>query len=321
MDRRNFLKGMAGAGALIATADLPAFASPEETAPVEDIFTRRGKYERLSLSYATVEIGLAQPFSVLHISDTHLTAAYPDETETDLKWNKRRTTTFGGHQEEALRDTLAWAKDHVEYIVHTGDIIDWQSRANFDLVRKHFGADLIGAVGNHEYKVSDRKYEKSEAYKDPTRKLLQKNMPFPILIASQIVHEVNFITLDNVFGTVVPEQVKRFKKEAKKGFPIVLCTHVPLFTDKIYREHRRFWSKKGGPLTNGAVPTVTGDYLSQKEDPVTAEFIAYLKEEPLLKCILTGHMHISTEDQFSPTCREYAVAGNFLWHGREVLFV
>ena len=27
------------------------------------------------------------------------------------------------------------------------------------------------------------------------------------------------------------------------------------------------------------------------------------------------------EDQFSPTCRDYVVAGNFLFHGREVLFV
>ena len=101
----------------------------------------------------------------------------------------------------------------------------------------------------------------------------------------------------------------------------MLCTHVPIFTDKIYREHCRFWDKKGGLLKSGSVPAIAGDYLAQKEDPVTAEFIASLKEEPLLKCILTGHMHITTEDQFSPTCREYAVGGNFLLAGREVLFI
>ena len=26
---------------------------------------------------------------------------------------------FGGRQEEALRDSLAWAKEHVDYVVHT----------------------------------------------------------------------------------------------------------------------------------------------------------------------------------------------------------
>ena len=29
----------------------------------------------------------------------------------------------------------------------------------------------------------------------------------------------------------------------------------------------------------------------------------------------------STEEQFSPTCRQYVVAGGFLFHGREVIFV
>ena len=65
----------------------------------------------------------------------------------------------------------------------------------------------------------------------------------------------------------------------------------------------------------------TGDYLAQKEDKTTREFISYLKQEPLLKAILAGHLHITVEEQFSPTARQYVVAGNFLLHGREVLFV
>ena len=64
-----------------------------------------------------------------------------------------------------------------------------------------------------------------------------------------------------------------------------------------------------------------GDYKAQLEDPVTREFIAYLKTLPSLKCILAGHLHITVEDQFSPSCREYVVAGGFLFHGREVLFI
>ena len=66
---------------------------------------------------------------------------------------------------------------------------------------------------------------------------------------------------------------------------------------------------------------VTADYLAQKEDKTTREFISYLKQEPLLKAILAGHLHITVEEQFSPTARQYVVAGNFLLHGREVLFV
>ena len=142
-DRRAFIKRVAGAGILIATSQLPALAEDNPA-----VFPKRGKYERLSLSYATVNIGLENPFSVLHISDTHLTAAYEQETEKKQQLHSNRTTTFGGRQEEALRDSLAWAKQHVDYVVHTGDLIDWQSEANFDLVKKFFGEGVIGSVGN-----------------------------------------------------------------------------------------------------------------------------------------------------------------------------
>lgn len=339
IDRRDFLKRMAGAGALIATAQLPALAAewdgdsaaPQDGNPDDgtsqdrpEVFPKRGRYERLCLNYAVVEIGLEKPFSVLHISDSHLTAAYPQENEKKQKLHTKRTQTFGGRQEEALRDAIAWAKQHVDYIVHTGDLIDWQSEANFDLVRKYFGPAFIGSLGNHEYSTdmgySEPKAEPTEAYKDRTRALIQSVYPFDTSLHSQVVNGVNFVTLDDVYGYVTKEQVKRFRKEVRKGLPIVLCMHVPFYTDLLWRTHHRFWSEKG-PLTGGALPEPGGDYKRQLEDPVTRDFIAYLKKQPLLKCILAGHEHIAVEDQFSPTCREYVVAGGFLFHGREVLFV
>ena len=164
------------------------------------------------------------------------------------------------------------------------------------------------------------KEERTEAYKDNTRAKLQSVYPFDVVFQSQVVNGVNFITLDDVYGYVTEEQVRLFREEVRKGLPIVLCMHVPFFTDLIWRAQRRFWNDKGR-LTNGEVPPVSGDYKIQKEDPVTRDFIAYLKKEPLLRCILAGHEHINVEDQFSPTCREYLVAGSFLFTGREILFV
>lgn len=146
-DRRLFLKQLAGMGALIATSQLPLRADDKP-----QVFPQRGRKERLSLSYAVVNIGLAEPFSVLHLSDSHLTAIRPDESDK-LAVQERRTRTFGGRQEEALGDALAWAKEHVEYLVHTGDLIDWQSEAYFEKVRHYFGDTLLGCLGNHEYTV------------------------------------------------------------------------------------------------------------------------------------------------------------------------
>ena len=321
IDRRNFFKRITGAGAILAVSQLPAMAEDNPS-----VFPKRGQYERLALAFATIEIGLKKPFTVLHISDTHLTAAYPHENEIKQRLKESRTQCFGGRQEEALRDSLTWAKEHADYVVHTGDLIDWQSEANFDLVRKYFGKDICGCIGNHEFSIDmgiskNPKQENTETYKDYTRDLLQKVYPFDISFQSQVINGVNFITLDDVYGTVTPHQVALFKEEVKKNIPIVLCMHVPFTTDQIWRASQRFWENKFASDINVENYTPTGDYKAQKTDATTRDFIAYLKKEPLLKAILSGHLHVTVEEQFSPTARQYVVGSNFLFHGREVLFV
>ena len=319
MDRRSFLKRMAGMGALVATSQLPALAEDDPT-----LFPKRGRFERLALNYGTVNIGLEKPFSILHISDTHLTAVYPNEDEKKQQLHKIRTTTFGGRQEEALRDSLDWARQHVDYVVHTGDLIDWQSEANFDLVKKYFGEGVVGCLGNHEFSqhmwLSEPKETGTEQYKDLTRKKLQEVFPYDIELQSQVVSGVNFVTLDDVYGYVTERQVELFRKEVKKGLPIVLCMHVPFHTENIWRADIRFWHDEKSRFRNVA-PDPSGEYKRQQDDPVTSAFIAYLKTEPLLKAILAGHLHITIQDQFSPTATEYVVGGNFLFHGEEILFI
>jgi len=320
VDRRSFLKLSAG-GALVATAALPSVAAEEK----KDVFPGRGQFERLALGYAVVKAGATKPFSVLHISDTHLTAAFDDESGKKQTLRKIRMQTFGGHQEEALRDSLAWAKKNVDYVVHTGDLIDWQSRANLALVKKYFGPNMVGSMGNHEFSpdmwLSEPKCTNDEAFKEPSRKMLADAYPFDISFASQVVNGVNFVTLDDVYGTVTPEQVERFRAEVKKGLPIVLCMHVPFYTDEIRLCTEKFWIEGGGRFTNATLPPRTGDSLRQQTDPTTRDFIASLKREPLLKAILAGHLHITIQERFSPTAIQYVVGGNFLFHGEEILII
>ena len=320
MNRRDFIKSAFAGGALIATADLPSLAKDDPS-----LFPERGKYERLSLSCATVRIGAEKPFAVLHISDTHLCEAYDDEGEVTLKLREVRRRTFGGRQEEALVDSIAWARKNVDYILHTGDLIDFQSRANFDLVRKHFGDAMFGALGNHEFArhmwLAEEKEPKTEEWKDRTRAKLDEVFPFDVVLHSQVVNGVNFVTLDDVYGTVTERQVERFRAEVAKGLPIVLCMHVPFFTDDIWRATTQFWARSGSRFGDAAVPPRKGDYQRQSEDPVTRDFIEYLRKEPLLRAILAGHEHVTIQDRFSETADEYVVGANFLFAAREVLFI
>ena len=283
ISRRNFLTGVGG---LVAVSQLPSLADDPA------IFPQRGRYERLQLAYQHVSAGATAPFSILH------------------------------RQEEALRDSLAWAKDNVDYVLHTGDLIDWQSQANFDLVKKYYGGAMFGSMGNHEFYtyLPGEKVSGGEAFKERSWPLLKAAYPVDPRFHTQVVNGVNFICLDDVFGTVQPDQVEKFRAEAKKGLPIVLCMHVPFYTDKIWRCDTQYWNGCGKKFRNAAVPDPRGDYKVQKDDPTTRDFIAYLKGEQLLKAILAGHLHITVQDRFSPTAMQYVVGGNYGFVGQEVLF-
>ncbi len=113
VSRRDFLFGGAAFGGLVATSALPTFAADDPS-----LFPGRGRFERLSLGYGHIVAGAEKPFTLLHISDTHLTAAHPHESEKLRAFMQLRAKTFGGRQEEALRDSLSWAREHVDYVLH-----------------------------------------------------------------------------------------------------------------------------------------------------------------------------------------------------------
>ena len=96
VSRRRFLTGGFAAGGILAASRLPLHA--------------RGNHEQLSLAYSRIDAGATKPFSVLHISDTHLTFADSNEEKTIQEYRIRRTELFGGRQYEALKDSIRWAK-------------------------------------------------------------------------------------------------------------------------------------------------------------------------------------------------------------------
>ena len=323
--RRDILASSIGMSAMVATAALPALGDDSE----KSVFAQRGRFERLSLDYVHLKIGLPKAFSVLHISDTHLTAAYSHEGADKQTLRDRRTRCFGGRQEEALCDSLAWARENADYVIHTGDLIDWQSEANYDLVRKYFGGNMCGSMGNHEFSpsmwLSNPKEETTEAFKDRSRKALSEVFPFDISFQATVVNGVNFITLDDAYGIVTEAQVGRFAQEVKRGLPIVLCMHVPIYSDAIAIASYKYWmrgdwSTKSLKFTSAEVPEMNATRRLQAESRVMRDFVAMLKSEKLLKAVLVGHEHFSMRDDFTPTVGQYIVGGNFMFHGREFLF-
>ena len=312
MNRRQFI---GGCGGLVAVSALPARADSPSVFPV------RGIFERISLAYQRIDAGATAPFSILHISDTHLTAAYESEGVDKMTVAARRTCTFGGRQEEALRDSLDWAARNVDYVLHTGDLIDFQSEANFDLVRKYYGDTMFGSAGNHEFYtyLPGEKHTCDDPFKERSWPILKKVYPVDARFCAKTVNGVNFICMDDVFATVGADQVERFHAEVKKGLPIILCMHVPIMTEGIWLMKERYWRNQNTKFRSARPPDPSGDKKRQIEDKTTVDFIAYLKSEKLLKGVLVGHEHVTMHERFSPTAVQYAVGGNYMFTGQEVL--
>jgi len=62
-------------------------------------------------------------------------------------------------------------------------------------------------------------------------------------------------------------------------------------------------------------------YRFQLGDEKTQKFIAWLKEQSLVKALLCGHLHINFDEQFSDSARQYVVGGNFKGDVYEFEFV
>ena len=78
-------------------------------------------------------------------------------------------------------------------------------------------------------------------------------------------------------------------------------------------------------ITSGSlchVPSVlaAGGFRESYKDATTRDFVAYLRAQPLLKGILCGPGHLNVVDDFSPTAKQYEVAGNFMFCGQEFTF-
>ena len=305
MNRREFISS---GFAFAAAAGLPSFG--------------RGRFEQLNISHVRIDAGAERPFSVLHVSDTHLTLAGDGDPDSIRRMAATRSETFGGRQLEALETTVEWARHNVDYLVHTGDLVDFVSEGNLAAVKRCFEGcgPTFGCMGNHEFSPWSGKGGKPERRKAFASRL-EGAYPYPPAFGSCVVNGVNFVAMDDVFEDVASEMATRFEAETKRGLPMVLLVHVPFRTPLVASGNDKYWSWDR-KFRNDAVPFRRGFGLCERSsDKDTADFVRYLKTVGLLKGILAGHFHFSVQDRFSPTAMEYVVGGNYGFVAEEVQIV
>ena len=260
----------------------------------------------MAIMETKLHIGVEKPFTVLHMSDTHLTLADLRDGERKVTLAEKRVKHFP-HAEEMLTLADELAAKHNAPILHTGDLIDFVSLANLERAKEFVDAhDLFMAAGNHEFSLYVGEAWEDAAYRNRSLAKVQACFRNDIRMSSRVIGGVNFVALDDGYYLFEEEQLDFLKAEVAKGLPIVLMMHNPLyeetyFDDVTFHRERLGLKPTEKPLCaylTGVPEALMGHYddhrrRQQTPDEVTERTVAYIKSEPLIKALLAGHVHYS----------------------------
>lgn len=278
------------------------------------------EFKKLQVLKTELNIGLPSPVKLLHVTDTHIAYADPERP-------CGRQARFDGEIEDQtanyFEQSLAYAKEQNLTMLHTGDLLDFLSRRSFDYIdEKLQNVDYIYAAGNHDYCHWVGEAKEDNAYKWENMKISAPHFKSNLWFDSRVIGGLNIVTLDNSYYRISDGQLEMLRAEAAKGLPILLCMHNPLFTQNLadlILGHN--------PNSDLAVVAAPRDYLyryndhrflQQVPDDATLRAVDYIKTEPMIKALITGHLHLNFEDTLDNGVPQIITHGTYAGYVREL---
>ena len=266
-------------------------------------------------------VGAEQPFSLVHLSDTHL--AFPDVPEAEKPVQPHDPAALT--PVERLAQGVAAAKQYGARLVHTGDLTDYVSAANLAYVRQFVAeTECFVAAGNHDFRLyRDHAFEDA-AYRARSEAMVQQAFANNIRMDSKIINGVNLIALDDSYYQIDAQQAAFLEKEVQKGLPIILLVHAPIYESELfdtlmYHRERVRLPQLAEPCTYliGVPPEKMTDYapnrvIQQRSDAATMEILAWIRSEPMFRAVLTGHVHCNCESRLRPDLPQLIISRNDL---------
>lgn len=250
----------------------------------------------------TVEIGLAKPLKILHITDSHLPFYCETDSENMIRQGKKRNEKRSVRN---LKKLMKYAEKNCDIIVHTGDLIDFISKPCVEFAREFLKNNkILFIAGNHEYCRYDGAKE-DMAHRLKSVEIMGGELCEGMFFNSHIVGGVNFVGIDDSFHQTEDEQLDFLKKEVEKGYPVILFLHAPLFENELYKKSYEFWNGEICLLGSDADahPEVKGDIAEPTAS--SKAFYEYVIGEPQIKAVLAGHLHFFFESRLPGGTMQY----------------
>jgi len=236
---------------------------------------------KLIVEKSVIQIGLERPVHFLHITDAHMDIIH-SQGKAD------NTDLFIAATEHAKEKGL--------FVLCTGDSFKGISEDNIAFAKDVFsGKDAIFLPGNHDFCFCPNNLglsDSSHQVKCAREWLLcyRQNLYFD----STIIGSVNFVSIQNIYYSITYGQIQLLQKEVAKGYPIVLCMHIPLFTSEKADDMLATWAKCAYMMTppEKYYSQYCDTHLKQQlPSQETLDAVAYIANEPAIKAVIAGHIH------------------------------
>jgi 3',5'-cyclic AMP phosphodiesterase CpdA len=275
----------------------------------------------LDILKSSVQIGLEKPVKLLHVTDTHL-CDMDDRDDFRKYWVVRRDDRAGNRR--MFQAAIDYCNENCDLMVHTGDLISLVSKRSMEVVREHLATckDYFAIAGNHEFSNYGGEAWEDIAYRMTNYQRVRQGLGFDLLFASRQIGGVNLVALDNGYYHVEEWQRWRLEQEIKKGLPIVLMMHVPFFEQGLYdrvmsQSHDHIGYVMGCDEEH-LLPYSEDRAVQQRPTPDTLRFIDYVYSQPLIKCVLAGHVHLNYESKLASGIVQFVTGHNYGGFAREI---
>ena len=256
--------------------------------------------------------GLKQPRTFLHISDCHVTHAYPTDSDETAALAEKQANVWnqsGILPVDALHGVLAYAEQtKPDAILMAGDIIDYYSDSNAAYIRELLSAqstECLYVWGNHEHGTYGPAVPPMEEMRASLAPLMLQSPTFWVRDFGEFL----IVGVDDGSYRFTEDQLTRMKEVIACGKPILLLLHLPIRSEVLSPYCEKSWW--------GCDVTLGGSFHGT--DETTEAFLSLVTaEDSPVEAIFAGHLHYSHAGEFAPGRMQYVSAPCFNRYVREV---
>ena len=255
-----------------------------------------------------------RPRRFLHISDAHVSYAYPDDPPEEIAHAEHYAKVWGTEgrtSNENLEDFLALAREmKPDALVISGDLYDGYNPSNARYLLERFGGfpvEYLYIYGNHEPAAPAANGLEGELRKKVFDARLAGPAPeFWIKDYGDLL----LIGINDAYQQIPAEQLDRLEEQMARGIPIFLVMHIPLPFPGFFE------------ATKIHCPKAPWDYnyflLGCEKPNESTERLYRLASAPdsPIAGILAGHVHFVRCDEYAPGKWQLTPARGYGWDVR-----